>query len=246
MGLEDSFDVPLSCDLNLAFGIKLKCAPQSTSFFISRADIYVAVNFLCTRTNIYTLEDKFKLNRILKYLNGTPELGIRFVRQGAYNLKVFADASHGSHADGKGHSGLLITLNDGPILFKSGKQKITSLSSTESELVCLSDSIPAICGITDFLQEMDVPITSKVIFQDNLSTIQMIKNARPTSQRTKHINIRYFAIRERIKEHGLEVAHLPTVEMTADILTKPLQGTLFRSLRSKLLNQVVEAPTISS
>jgi hypothetical protein len=66
-----------------------------------------------------TLEDKFKLNRVLKYLNGTKNLGLRFTKRGSIDIKVYADASHGSHTDGKGHSGLLITLNDGPILSKS-------------------------------------------------------------------------------------------------------------------------------
>jgi hypothetical protein len=83
----------------------------------------------------------------------------------------------------------VITLNDGSILFKSSKQKITTLSSSESELVCLSESVPSICGILDFLNDMRAKVTSKIIFQDNLSTIQMIKNARPTSQRTKHITL---------------------------------------------------------
>jgi hypothetical protein len=202
----------------------------------TRPDISVPVNFLCTRVLNYTLEDKFKLNRVLKYLNGTKNLGLRFTKRGSIDIKVYADASHGSHADGKGHSGLLITLNDGPILFKSSKQKITTLSSSESELVCLSDSVPSICGILDFLNEMKAKVTSKIIFQDNMSTIQMVKNARPTSQRTKHINIRYFSVRERINKHNIEINHLPTASMTADILTKPLQGSLFRSLRQRILN----------
>ena len=200
----------------------------------TRPDISVPVNFLCTRVMNYTLEDKFKMSRILKYLNGTKDL--RFTRKGTVDIKVYADASHGSHVDGKGHSGLLITLNDGPILFKSSKQKITTLSSSESELVCLSDSVPSICGILDFLNDMKMKVTSKVIFQDNLSTIQMVKNARPTSQRTKHINIRYFTVRERIEDHNIAITHLPTASMVADVLTKPLQGSLFRSLRQRILN----------
>lgn len=107
----------------------------------TRPDIATAVNFLCTRTNRYTLEDKSKLNRILKYLNGTQQLGIRFTKKGEINIKVFADASYGAHTDGKGQSGLLITINDNPIVFKFNKQKINTLSSTESELVCISNSI---------------------------------------------------------------------------------------------------------
>jgi hypothetical protein len=64
----------------------------------------------------------------------------------------------------------------------------------------------------------------------------MIMNAKPTTQRTKHINIRYFAVRERTEEFQIQIQHLGTNEMIADILTKPLQSALFANLRSKLLN----------
>jgi hypothetical protein len=43
---------------------------------------------LCTRVMNYTLEDKFKLNRVLKYLNGTKNLGLRFTKRGSIDIKV--------------------------------------------------------------------------------------------------------------------------------------------------------------
>ena len=201
-----------------------------------RPDIAPIVNFLCTRINKYTIEDKFKLNRILKYIHGSKDKNLKFYKSNESNLNIYVDASHGIHADGKGHSGMLIQYNNNLIICKSRKQKIVSLSSTETELIALSDSTSFIIYILNVFNELDIKINNKTIFQDNLSTIKMIQNEKPTSQRVKHINLKYFSIRERINEYNININHLPTNEMIADILTKPLFGKLFIKFRNSLFN----------
>ena len=69
-----------------------------------------------------------------------------------------------------------------------------------------------------------------------MSTIAMLKNGRPTSDRTRHINIRFFFVCDRRAAGEINVEYKPTKEMLADILTKPLQGELFVQLRNELLN----------
>ena len=75
-----------------------------------------------------------------------------------------------------------------------------------------------------------------VIYQDNTSTITMAEKGRSTSDRTRHIHVRYFFIKDRIDSNELQLVYVPTKDMIADILTKPLQGDLFRKLRALLLN----------
>jgi hypothetical protein len=72
--------------------------------------------------------------------------------------------------------------------------------------------------------------------QDNQSTIQLNKNGRSNSERTRHIEIRYFFISDRIKRGEIQVLYKPTLEMIADIMTKPLTGKLFQKLRDRILN----------
>ena len=74
--------------------------------------------------------------------------------------------------------------------------------------------------------------------QDNQSTMKLIFKVRLLSQRTKHIDIRYFFLKERIDNGDICVKYLPTEDMIADILTKPLQGAMFRQLRALLLGEV--------
>ena len=74
------------------------------------------------------------------------------------------------------------------------------------------------------------------VYQDNMSTIAMADKGRSTSERTRHINIRYFFTKDKAESGELVIEYLPTEDMVADILTKPLQGALFAKLRRQLLN----------
>ena len=56
------------------------------------------------------------------------------------------------------------------------------------------------------------------------------------TSRTRHIAIRFFFISDRINSKEIVVEYMKTQDMIADILTKPMQGALFRRLRSLLLN----------
>ncbi len=67
-----------------------------------------------------------------------------------------------------------------------------------------------------------------------MSTIAMVNND-GNSQKTKHIDIRYNLTRKQVKNKVITMEHLPTKNMTSDILTKPLAGTPFIHLRPLLL-----------
>jgi hypothetical protein len=75
-----------------------------------------------------------------------------------------------------------------------------------------------------------------VIQQDNTSTIQLENNGKQSStKRTRHINIRYFYITSKIKDGSMRVIYHPTKQMVSDYLTKPLQGSLFRTHRNSIM-----------
>ena len=84
-----------------------------------------------------TEQDNRKLHRTLKYLCGTANLGLT---SEVSDFIWYVDASYGVHVDGKSHTGANITLGKGTIYAKSSKQMVMSKSSTEAELIVLSDS----------------------------------------------------------------------------------------------------------
>jgi len=96
-----------------------------------------------------------------------------------------------------------------------------------------------IIWVRDFLIAQGYPMDAAIVYQDNKSTINLAEKGRSTSERTRHVNIRYFFIHDRIKSGEVKIMYMPTKEMTSDILTKPLQGALFTRLRAKLLNMEI-------
>ena len=210
-----------------------------------RPEIQFAVSFLCTRVNIATEYDNKKLVRVLQYLKDDPDLGLTLEIGTSEDITIdaYVDAAYGNHTDGKGHTGMLISLGKGgAVNAKSTKQKLVSKSSTEAELIAVSDSSSQIIWTRDFLANQGYNTGPANIYQDNQSTIKLVEKGKSTSEKTRHINIRYFFIKDRVDNGELIIRYLPTDHMIADILTKPLQGTLFIKLRNLLLNHIPQQP----
>ena len=202
-----------------------------------RPDILCATNFLSTRVQCPTQEDLNKLKRIYMYLNGTQTLGLRLeCNKTGMEIYTFVDAAYGVHADGKSHTGASISLGRGAIYTRSTKQKIVSKSSTEAELIALSDSSGQAIWTRNFLLGQGYNMDAAIVGQDNKSTMTMVDVGRSTSERTRHISVRYFWVKDRVDSREITLRYVPTNMMVADILTKPLQGDLFRKLRDILLN----------
>ena len=149
-------------------------------------------------------------------------------------VRAYVDASFGLYEDGKSVTGVAIMLGDATIYVKSGKQKIVTRSSTESELVGISDALSQILWTREFILAAGLHVGPAIIFQDNQSTIFLGKKGRSTSERSRHIKIRYFFVYHYIESNEVELKYLSTSDTVADILTKPLHGALFNKFRSKL------------
>jgi hypothetical protein len=65
---------------------------------------------------------------------------------------------------------------------------------------------------------------------NNKSSITLLNKGMSTSEKTRHIAIRFFFVNDRIEAREVVLEYMPTGDMIADIMTKPLQGDLFRSM----------------
>ena len=203
-----------------------------------RPELLTACIFLATRVSCPTEQDMGKLKLVLGYLHTEPDLSITLRPTGRMRVEAYIDASYAVHEDCKSHSGVLISLGGGgPIYMESSKQKLVSKSSTEAELIALSDGISQVIWTRELLLAQGYSdVGPAIVYQDNMSAMALAEKGRSTAKRTRHINIRYFFVKDRIESCEVEIVHLPTEEMIADILTKPLQGDLFKYLRARLLN----------
>ena len=118
---------------------------------------------------------------------------------------AFVDASYGVHTNMRSHTGYTVGLGSGPICSKnSSSQKINCKSSTEAELIGMSDSLGHIIWLRNFILSQGYKeIGPATIKQDNKSTIQLASNGQPNSDATRHISIRYFFVHDRMKNNGI-------------------------------------------
>jgi hypothetical protein len=87
------------------------------------------------------------------------------------------------------------------------------------------------------LEAQGFTVSDSIVYQDNQSAILMEKNGRASSsKRTRHINIRYFFVTDRVANGEIKIEYCPTLEMLADDFTKPLQGAQFKTFRDRIMN----------
>ena len=106
----------------------------------TRPDILTLVAFLTTRVQSPTEDDRAKLHKGMRYLCETIDLSLTLKVEGPIRVAAYVNTSFVTHSsDMKSHTGVYITLGKGAIYCRSSKQKLVTKSSTEAELVGISD-----------------------------------------------------------------------------------------------------------
>jgi len=132
-------------------------------------------------------------------------------------------------------SGFIIFLCGVPIAWRSKAQRSVSLSSSEAEFVSLSEAAKEVKFIAQIIESMGVEIQKPItVYIDNIGAKFMAYNV-TTSQRTKHVDIRYHYVREFIQDGFLEVKFVKTTENVSDGFTKNLNGELYDKHKEKFI-----------
>ena len=201
-----------------------------------RLDIQTTVAYLTTRVSCPTEDDWKKLKRCLQYLRGTLDLTLTLGADDITRMMTWVDVSYAVHDDMKSHTGGCMSWGTGTLLTMCQKQKLNTKSSTEGEVVGVSDFLPHTIWAKYFLEAQGHEIQENIIYQDNQSAIKIEKNGKQScGSKSRHIHVRYFFIKDRLSSEDIEVIFCPTEIMLADFFTKPLQGSLFRRLRDVVL-----------
>ena len=201
-----------------------------------RLDIDLAISFLCTRVATPTIGDETKLKRVFAYLNETKCMKRLIGMNGLSYIQTWIDASYAIHRDMRGHTGGIISLGTGTVIHHCSKQKINTKSSTESEVVGVSDFLPYTIWASFFLKAQGYKLRRNIFYQDITSAIKMLKNGKEScGRKSRHIHIRYFFTKDVINRENMEIVHCPTEQMVADFYTKPLQGKHYYKLRNAIM-----------
>lgn len=193
---------------------------------MTRPDLLFTVTVLAQHCNNPTWQNMNHVYRVLHYINATLDYGLEFRKDQPLRPVIYADASHALHETGHGHGGIILSLGTAPLLSRSFKLPIATKSSSESELVALDEAAAYAVWLRLLLYQLKVfsdrGVPPVKIYQDNMSTIAMAQQEIYNFRRSKHMLVKENFVKERLDLGDVMLQHLPTDQMLADILTKPV------------------------
>ena len=204
----------------------------------TRLDITFAVAKLSQFCHDPSVRHRVALDRVLRYLNWTTKLGIIFSgAEGKYipDPLGYADAAYADSSDDrKSTHGMALLLTGSACIWTSTKQRTVSTSTTEAEYVAQCQASKQLVWASRWLQQLGFREGGPIELRcDNQGAIALVKNPENHS-RTKHIDVQYHYIREVVEDGLVQISYVPTSEMAADILTKPLTKVAFERCRTLL------------
>uniref|UniRef100_A0A2N9IHB0 Reverse transcriptase Ty1/copia-type domain-containing protein n=1 Tax=Fagus sylvatica TaxID=28930 RepID=A0A2N9IHB0_FAGSY len=220
-------------DLLLKFNMT-NCKPASTPFSISQKLQPSTDDVLPDPTQYRSLVGA------LQYATFTrPNITYAVNQSGSSSLTAFTDSDWaGDPYDHRSTTGITVFLGNNPITWVSKKQHIVSRSSTEAEYRALATGAAELAWLRQVLCDLGVYLpTAPTMWCDNTSAIALASNP-VFHSRTKHIEVDYHFIRERVVRGDLHLHFISTEDQLADLFTKPLTTQRFNQLTSKLMFSV--------
>jgi histone deacetylase 1/2 len=202
---------------------------------LTRPDIAFSVNKVCQFLQAPTDIHWTAVKRILRYLKHTSTLGLLVQKSPSLLLSGFADADWaGCPDDRRSTGGHAVFLGGNLVAWNSRKQPTVSRSSTEAEYKSVANATAEVIWIQGLLQELGVFLSrAPTLWCDNLGATYLSINP-VFHARTKHIEVDYHFVRERVAQKALDIRFISTHDQLADILTKPLSTQLFVRFRHNL------------
>jgi len=183
----------------------------------ARPDIETTISYLMTRVSKSSEKNWEKLRRCLGFLKGSIDdkriIGVDSLR----DLHVWIDASHVVHENMRGHTGGTMSMGRGTIHSKSSRQKLNTKSTTESEVVGVSEYLPYDIWQVNVFGAQGYDIRNNYVYQDNENAMKMEVNGRNScTGNSRHIDIKYFWVKDRVDKEEVEIKYCPTTLMLAD------------------------------
>ena len=190
----------------------------------TRPLLSVGVSYLSGRGGVATVEDMAKVDRMLRYVADSADHVVR-IAPANDQLQGYADASYASHeSDNRRASqlGYVITMGGSFITARSTKTKTTCDSATAAELMALHVTLNEILWLRKFLNALGVKQHTTTLYEDNDGAMKLAQMKTGNLGLTKHVDIKFFTIRDSIDNGDVRVEHVPTKDMLADGFTKAL------------------------
>jgi len=150
---------------------------------------------------------------------------------------MYCDADYaGDKVTRKSTSGMIVMMNGGPISWSSRLQKLVALSSAESEIYAVTDSVKEAIHIRLLCEECELrsPGLPMTIWEDNTAAIHLGHGLRGNNKQ-KHFAVRLRFLHEHVQSKNIEFSKIDTKDQLADGFTKALPGPAFMNFRKQVL-----------
>lgn len=196
----------------------------------TRPDLCYAINILSQFQSNPGLVHWNSLLKLLGYVMLTKAYKLKISNISNLNIKCYSDADFAANRDDRiSLGGLILFVDDAPILWRTFKQNCVSLSTLEAEYVSLTEASKELVWVIRILNEFkDAKILNinfeGLLYCDNQAAINFSKST-IENHRTKHIDIKYHFIRGLVLENLFSLKYVNTKLNLADLFTKPLPKT---------------------
>jgi hypothetical protein len=190
----------------------------------TRPDIAYSVGVLARFSKNPGLQHWKAVKHLLRYLKGTLDFKLTYSSTCSPSLfTTYTDADHGGNPDnGRSTSGYIVKMGTGAISWSSKLQGIVTLSTTEAEYVAATTAGQEILWLRNLLSEFGYKFNApSTLYIDNRSALSVAKNPEHHG-RMKHLDLRFYWLRDEVERGNINLVHLRTDAMPADIMTKAL------------------------
>ncbi|KAJ1523172.1 hypothetical protein ONE63_001063 [Megalurothrips usitatus] len=190
----------------------------------TRPDIMHSLSVLSQFSNHHSEEHWTALKRVLRYLKGTVNFKLTYSNHGG-DLQFYSDSDWGNCiVDRRSYTGFVVLLGGAATCWESRKQRSVALSSTQAELVALTEvgkeAVRTIALLQEVTPDFKFPVS---IRSDNQGAIACIAQD-ALSRKLRFTDIRYHFLKDLCDEGKLKIDYVSTQDMVADICTKGLPG----------------------
>lgn len=201
----------------------------------TRPDILFAISLLSRFMHCASEMHLKATKRILRYVKGTIDYGVKFEKCQEFKLYEFFDSDWaGSVDDMKSTSGYCFSLGSGVFSWCTKKQEIVAQSTAEAEFIAATAAVNQALWLKKILCDLLLQLKIKTgIFVDNQSAIAIANN--PVCHgKTKHFNIKLYFLREMQQSGEVNLIYCKSADQLTDMFTKSLPINKFELLRQRI------------
>jgi hypothetical protein len=201
---------------------------------LCRPDILFAVHELCAHSTNPSYTHLNAAKRVFQYLMATREFGVMIPKAAPMQLEINCDADFIRLGERKPTSGILVMMGGVPLNWVCKSQNSVACSSFEAELSAAFEATREAVAWKELLEETRLLHAGPINIKEDNRAVTLFSNHGDNNEKLKHLPVKYFYIKECVREGRVRIVPISTKENIADLLTKPLLARQFESFREAL------------